>query len=69
MPTCRLTIHLEQLRGHHIENSPRGDRHHLAWNLEAEFNEADIIPKTRDTAIMATTAYIAANAPNNDEHM
>jgi hypothetical protein len=50
-------------------NSPRGDRHHLAQNIEDEFNEADIVPKTRDAAIMATTTYIAANAPNNDEHM
>jgi hypothetical protein len=37
--------------------------------LEAEFNEVDILPKTREAAIMAATAYIAANAPNDDEHM
>jgi hypothetical protein len=37
--------------------------------LEAEFNEADLLPKTKEAAIMATAAYIAANAANNDEHM
>jgi hypothetical protein len=37
--------------------------------VEAEFNEVDILPKTREAAIMVTTAYIAANAPNDDEHM
>jgi hypothetical protein len=49
--------------------SPRSKRHHLARNLEAEFNKADMLPKTRDVAIMVTAAYIAANAPNDDEHM
>jgi hypothetical protein len=43
--------------------------HNVARNLEAEFNEADLLPKTKDAAIMATTAYIAANAANDDEHM
>jgi hypothetical protein len=37
--------------------------------LEAEFNEAELLPKTKETAIMAATAYIAANASNSDEHM
>jgi hypothetical protein len=37
--------------------------------LEAEFNEADLLPKTKEAAIMATTAYIAANVANNDKHM
>jgi hypothetical protein len=37
--------------------------------LEAEFNEADLLPKTKAAAIMATAAYIAANAANDDEHM
>jgi hypothetical protein len=37
--------------------------------LEAEFNEAKLLPKTKEAAIMATTAYIAANASNGDEHM
>jgi hypothetical protein len=37
--------------------------------LEAEFNEADLLPKTKEAVIMATTAYIAANAANGDEHM
>jgi hypothetical protein len=37
--------------------------------LEAEFNEAKLLPKTKEAAIMATTAYIAANTSNGDEHM
>jgi hypothetical protein len=43
--------------------------HNVAQNLEAEFNEADLLPKTKEAAIMATAAYIAANAANDDEHM
>jgi hypothetical protein len=37
--------------------------------LEVEFNEAELLPKTKDAAIMAAAAYIAANASNGDEHM
>jgi hypothetical protein len=37
--------------------------------LEAEFNEVDILPKTREAAIMVAAAYIAANASNDDKHM
>jgi hypothetical protein len=37
--------------------------------LEAEFNEAELLPKTKEAAIMADVAYIAANASNGDEHM
>jgi hypothetical protein len=37
--------------------------------LEVEFNEAKFLPKTKEAAIMPTTAYIAANASNGDEHM
>jgi hypothetical protein len=37
--------------------------------LEVEFNEADLLSKTKEAAIMATTAYIAANAANDDEHV
>jgi hypothetical protein len=37
--------------------------------LEADFNEADLLPKTKEAAIMATAAYIAANAANGNEHM
>jgi hypothetical protein len=37
--------------------------------LEAEFNEAELQPKTKKAAIMAAAAYIAANASNDDEHM
>jgi hypothetical protein len=43
--------------------------HKVARNLEAEFNEADLLPKTKEAAIMAIAAYIAANAANDDEHM
>jgi hypothetical protein len=43
--------------------------HNITQNLEAEFNEAELMPKTKEAAIMATTAYIAANASNGDEHM
>jgi hypothetical protein len=53
----------------HSRNISRDDRHHLSRNLKAEFNEVDILPKTRDAAIMATTMNIAANAPNDNNHM
>jgi hypothetical protein len=43
--------------------------HNVARNLEAEFNEADLLPKTKEAVIMATAAYIAANAANDDEHI
>jgi hypothetical protein len=43
--------------------------HNIAQNLETDFNEADLLPKTKEVAIMATTAYIAANTANDDEHM
>jgi hypothetical protein len=43
--------------------------HNITRNLEAEFNEADLLPKTKEAAIMATAAYIAANAANDNEHM
>jgi hypothetical protein len=51
----------------HIQ--PGANTHNVAQNLEAEFNEADLLPKTKEAAIMATTAYIAANTANDDEHM
>jgi hypothetical protein len=37
--------------------------------LEAEFNEAELLPKTKEVVIMAAAAYIAANASNGDEYM
>jgi hypothetical protein len=43
--------------------------HNVARNLEAEFNEADLLPKTKEAVIMAIAAYIAANTANDDEHM
>jgi hypothetical protein len=48
---------------------PGANTHNIARNLEAEFNEADLLPKIKEAAIMATTAYIAANTANGDEHM
>jgi hypothetical protein len=48
---------------------PGGDAHNITRNLEAEFNEAKLLPKTKEAAIMAAMAYIAANASNGDEHM
>jgi hypothetical protein len=43
--------------------------HNITRNLEAEFNKAELMPKTKEAAIMAGAAYIAANASNGDEHM
>jgi hypothetical protein len=37
--------------------------------LEVEFNDADLLPKTKEAEIMATAAYIAANAASGDGHM
>jgi hypothetical protein len=37
--------------------------------LEAKFNEAELLPKTKEVAIMAVAAYITANASNDDEHI
>jgi hypothetical protein len=37
--------------------------------LEVEFNEVELLPKTKEAVIMAAAAYIAANASNDDEHM
>jgi hypothetical protein len=43
--------------------------HNVAQNLEGDFNEADLLPKTKEAAIMETAAYIAVNAANDDENM
>jgi hypothetical protein len=43
--------------------------HNITRNLEADFNEADLLPKTKEAAIMATATYIAVNVVNDDEHM
>jgi hypothetical protein len=50
-------------------NQPGADMHNVTRNLEAEFNEAELMPKTKEAAIMAAAAYIAANASNGDEYM
>jgi hypothetical protein len=49
--------------------SPEGAARNIARNLEAEFNEVELLPRTKEAAIMATAAYIATNASNGDEHM
>jgi hypothetical protein len=43
--------------------------HNVTRNLEVEFNEAELLPKTKEAAIMAAAAYIVVNAHNDDEHM
>jgi hypothetical protein len=48
---------------------PEGAARNIARNLEAEFNEVELLPRTKEAAIIATTAYIATNASNDDEHM
>jgi hypothetical protein len=49
--------------------SPKGAARNIARNLEAEFNEVELLPRTKEAAIMVTAAYIAANASNGNEHM
>jgi hypothetical protein len=39
-------------------NIARDDIHRISRNLEVDFIDIDILPKTRDTMIMATAAYI-----------
>jgi hypothetical protein len=46
-----------------------GEARNITRNLEAEFNEVELLPRTKEAATMATTAYIAANASNDDEHV
>jgi hypothetical protein len=48
---------------------PGADMHNITQNLEAEFNEAELMPKTKEATIMAVAAYIAANASNGDKHI
>jgi hypothetical protein len=48
---------------------PEGVTRNIARNLEAEFNEVELLPRTKEATIMATAAYIAANASNDDKHM
>jgi hypothetical protein len=43
--------------------------HNVARNLEGDFNEADLLPKTKEATIMETAAYIAVNAANDDKNM
>jgi hypothetical protein len=52
-----------------ISSPTAGDAHNITRNLETEFNEAELLPKTKEAAIMAAAAYIAANTSNGDEHM
>jgi hypothetical protein len=71
LSTCRfvLTQLIEHTAKKAISPPTWGNTHNITRSLEAEFNEVDILPKTREAAIMATAAYIAANASNDDEHM
>jgi hypothetical protein len=48
---------------------PEGATCNIARNLEAEFNKVELLPRTKEVAIMATTTYIDTNASNGDEHM
>jgi hypothetical protein len=67
-----------ELSSHYSSSVPRrsqshlplgGDAHNITRNLEVEFNEAELLPKTKEAAIMTAAAYIAVNASNGDEHM
>jgi hypothetical protein len=42
---------------------PGADMHNITRNLEAEFNEAELMPKTKEAVIMAAAAYIAEMHP------
>jgi hypothetical protein len=67
-----------ELSSHYSSSIPRrsrshlphgGNAHNITRNLEAKFNKAELLPKTKEAAIMAAVAYIAANTSNGDEHM
>jgi hypothetical protein len=68
-PICQNTTHRASHEERDLISHLGGDTHNITRNLEAEFNEVDILSKTREAAIMSTATYIAANAPNDDEHM
>jgi hypothetical protein len=48
---------------------PEDATRNIVRNLEAEFNMVELLPRTKEAAIMATAAYITTNASNGDEHM
>ena len=51
------------------QHVPKAERVHMTRNLDAAFAEVDMLPKTREAALMATQAYIMANAANDSGHM
>jgi hypothetical protein len=61
---------LTSLHSSSVSRTPRArlSEQSFARNLEAEFDAAVIVPKTRDVALIDTAAYIAANKPRNDEN-
>jgi hypothetical protein len=48
---------------------PEGEARNITRNLEGKFNEVELLPRTKEAAIMARAAYIAANASTDDEDM
>jgi hypothetical protein len=68
---AKLSSHYSSSVQHRTQSHipPEGATRNIARNLEAEFNEVELLPRTKEAAIMATVAYIAANASNGDEHM
>jgi hypothetical protein len=48
---------------------PEGAACNIARNFEAEFNKVELLPRTKEAAIMVIAVYIAANVSNGDEHM
>jgi hypothetical protein len=69
VPSCHHITHRAFCVEHDVISHRGGDAHNITRNLEAEFNEAELLPKTKEVAIMAAAAYIAANTSNGDEHM
>jgi hypothetical protein len=69
--SAELSSHYSSSVQHRMRSHipPEGAARKIARNLEAEFNEVELLPSTKEAAIMATSAYIAANASNDDEHM
>ena len=52
-----------------MQHVPEPERRNMTRNLDAAFADVDMLPKTREAALMATQAYIMANAANDSGHM
>ena len=52
-----------------LQHVPEPERRDMTRNLDAAFADVDMLPKTREAALMATQAYIMANAANDSGHM